>query len=63
MADNDEHTNFKFGTAINCIDGKMQQAVIDPLKPNYGVDGVFSRENPEIIAQLKSSVAISVEKH
>lgn len=30
--------DFKFGTAINCIDGRTQQAVIDYMKQNYGVD-------------------------
>lgn len=33
--------NFKFGTAINCIDGRTQEVVIDNMKQNYGVDGYF----------------------
>lgn len=66
--------DFKFGTAINCIDGRTQQIVIDFMKQNYGVDGVdmvtfpgadgiFVGKNSEVIEQLKKSVAISVEKH
>ena len=29
---------YKFGTAINCIDGRTQQPVIDYIKQNYAVD-------------------------
>jgi len=32
--------SFRFGTAINCIDGRTQQVVIDQLKQNYNIDGV-----------------------
>ena len=31
---------FRFGTAINCIDGRTQQVVIDHMKQNYNIDGV-----------------------
>ena len=31
---------YKFGTAINCIDGRTQQPVIDYIKQNYAVDMV-----------------------
>jgi hypothetical protein len=30
----------RFGTAINCIDGRTQQVVIDQLEQNYNIDGV-----------------------
>jgi hypothetical protein len=46
---------FRFGTAINCIDGRTQEVVIDYMKQKYntegvdmvsfpGVDGFFSNE-------------------
>jgi carbonic anhydrase-like protein len=31
--------DFRFGTAINCIDGRTQEPVID-LKQKYNIDGV-----------------------
>jgi carbonic anhydrase len=64
-----------FGTAINCIDGRTQQPVIDYIKQNYGVDivdmitfpgadGIFSNERRLVEASLaRHSVSISVEKH
>lgn len=35
-----EMMDFKFGTAINCIDGRTQEVVIDHMKQNYDIDGV-----------------------
>ena len=32
--------HFKFGTAINCIDGRTQEPVIDFMKQKYNIDGV-----------------------
>lgn len=66
---------FKFGTAINCIDGRTHQAVIDFMKQNQGVDGVdiitfpgadgifSSEERYAEMALAKKAVSISVEKH
>jgi hypothetical protein len=66
---------YKFGTAINCIDGRTQQPVIDYIKQNYGVDivdmitfpgadGIFSDERRLMEASLaRQSASISVEKH
>ncbi len=66
---------YKFGTAINCIDGRTQQPVIDYIKQNYAVDivdmitfpganGIFSNELRLVEASLaKHSASISVEKH
>jgi hypothetical protein len=69
-------TGFKFGTAINCIDGRTQEFVIDHMKRNYnidvvdmvtfpGADGIFSNEEQleEIIALVQRAVSISIEKH
>ena len=66
---------YKFGTAINCIDGRTQQPITDYIKQNYAVDivdmitfpganGIFSNESRQAEALLaKHSAAISVEKH
>jgi hypothetical protein len=66
---------FRFGTAINCIDGRTQEPVIDFMKYKYdidgvdmvtfpGVDGIISRsENSDEIALLRNAVSISIEKH
>jgi hypothetical protein len=67
--------NFKFGTAINCIDGRTLEPVIDFMKQKYhidgvdmvtfpGVDGLFSsRENTDDIERIRRAVSISIEKH
>ncbi len=64
-----------FGTAINCIDGRTQQPVIDYIKQNYsvdvvdlitfpGADGIFSNDQRHVEASLaRDSTSISVEKH
>ena len=67
--------HFRFGTAINCIDGRTQEPVIDFMKQKYnidgvdmvtfpGVDGVISNgENSDEIALIRNAVSISIEKH
>ena len=64
-----------FATAINCMDGRVQDAVKDYMKGNYGVDYVDAvtepgpikiladNANSAIIENIKKRVAISVEKH
>jgi hypothetical protein len=66
---------FRFGTAINCIDGRTQQVVIDHMKQNYNIDGVdmvtfpgadglfSSGDNSKEIALIRRAVSISIEKH
>jgi hypothetical protein len=69
-------TSFRFGTAINCIDGRTQQVIIDHMKQNYDIDRVdivmfpgaddelFSNGNhSEEIALIRRAVSISIEKH
>jgi hypothetical protein len=69
-------TGFRFGTAINCIDGRTQEVVIDRMKQDFnidgvdmvtfpGVDGIFSNEQrpEEMIEHMRSAVSISIEKH
>ncbi|MDQ3852509.1 MAG: hypothetical protein M3299_06715 [Thermoproteota archaeon] len=67
--------SFRFGTAINCIDGRTQQVVIDHMRQNYNIDGVdmvtfpgadglfSSAEHSEEIALIRRAVSISTEKH
>jgi hypothetical protein len=64
--------SFRFGTAINCIDARTQQVVIDHMKQNYNIDGVdmvtfpgadglFSSEDHlEEIALIIQEVTISI---
>jgi hypothetical protein len=66
---------FKFGTAINCIDGRTQEVVINHMKQNYnidgvdmvtfpGADGIFSSdERSAELALIRTAVSISIEKH
>ena len=66
--------NFKFGTAINCIDGRTQEPVIIFMKQKYNIDGVdmvtfpgvdgimSSRENSDKIELIRGEVSISIEK-
>lgn len=67
--------SFRFGTAINCIDGRTQEPVIDFMKQKYNIDGVdmvtfpgvdgiiSSSENSDVIALIRKAVSISIEKH
>lgn len=67
--------SFKFGTAINCIDGRTQQRVIDYMVQNHDVDGVdmitfpgadgmFSSQERAVEVELaRRAVSISVERH
>ncbi len=63
-----------FGTAINCIDGRVQVPVIEYLKGEFELDYVDSVTEPgpitlfadsenEAIPRILQKVAISAEKH
>ena len=65
---------FKFGTTINCIDGRTQKPVSEWIKKNFevdvvdtvtepGCDKVMPENNLEKIEQLKSKVSISINAH
>lgn len=65
---------FRFATAINCIDGRTQEPVINTMKRSFdvdgvdmvtfpGADGIFSKNASEGIELIRRAVAISVEKH
>lgn len=64
----------KFGTVINCIDGRTQLPVLKWIKENYslqyvdtitepGPDKVISEKSISKIEQLKSKVFISIKAH
>ncbi len=64
----------RFGTAINCIDGRVQQPVADWVRKNYGVDyvdmvnepgpdKVLSQVRTLLIDSLKDKVSISINAH
>lgn len=48
-------TEFKFGTAVNCIDGRTQKVVIDRMKRNHVVDGADLVTLPGVDGILFSS--------
>jgi len=67
------HTG-KFGTAINCMDGRVQLPVTAWLKSKYGLDYVdmitepgpekmLSQGAPRQVESIKSRVSISVNAH
>jgi hypothetical protein len=67
--------SFRFGTAINCIDGRTHEPVIDFMKHKYGIDGVDMVTFPgvdgiisssgisDVNALIRKAVSISIEKH
>ncbi len=64
----------KFGTVINCMDGRTQLPMINWMKNKYGLDYVdmitepgpdrlLSEALPEHVKSIKSRVEISVNAH
>jgi carbonic anhydrase len=65
----------KFACAINCMDGRVQDAVKNYVKENYGVDWVdmvtepgpnkilAENSNSAIIENIKKRVEISIHHH
>ncbi len=64
----------KFGTAINCMDGRVQEPVIAWLKERYGLDYVdmiteagpdkaLAAEPGDVIESIRRRVGISVTQH
>ena len=65
----------KFACAINCMDGRVQDAVKNYMQKNYGVDYVdmvtepgpnkilADDSNEEIVENIKKRVEISVHHH
>lgn len=63
----------RFGTAVNCIDGRVQAPVADWLKVHYhldyvdaitepGVDGALPA-SPEVADQVKARLMVSIHRH
>ena len=64
----------RFGTVINCMDGRVQLPMIAWMKDSFGVDYVdmitepgpdkaVSQGPPEVVALIRRKVDISVEVH
>ena len=64
----------KFGTAINCMDGRVQLPLINWMKNKYGLDYIdmitepgpdkmLSQGRPDQVESIKSRVEISVNVH
>jgi hypothetical protein len=64
----------KFGTAINCMDGRVQVPAMNWLKQKYeldyidtitepGPEKILSQGNPAQVESIKSRVLISVNAH
>ena len=68
-------TDKKFACAINCMDGRVQDAVKDYMKDNYGVDYVDMVTEPgpnkiladnldkNVIENIKKRVEVSIHHH
>ena len=63
-----------FGTAINCIDGRVQASVAEWVRAHFGVqyvdvvtapgpDGVLTQGTPEANKLIRDYVAVSREAH
>ena len=64
---------YRFGAAINCIDGRVQEPVANWLKMQYqldfidvitepGADGALAAR-PEVAEQIKAKLLVSVQRH
>ncbi len=64
----------QFGTAINCMDGRVQEPVMNWLKSSYNLQYVdeitepgptklITSNDPTVVNALKAKVLISVEHH
>lgn len=56
----------KFGTAINCIDGRVQTPVAEWVKREYGVDFVDMITAPGAVKEVGfagGALQISIDKH
>ena len=64
----------RFGTTINCMDGRVQEPALAWMKAKYGLDYVdvitepgpvklMTEPDPVVIESIRKRVLISVEKH
>jgi carbonic anhydrase len=65
---------YKFATALNCMDGRVQIPIIEFLKKKFkvdyvdmitepGIDKILAEGNKELISWIKEKIKISVKKH
>jgi hypothetical protein len=65
---------YKFATALNCMDGRVQIPIIEFLKKKFkvdyidmitepGIDKILAEGNKELISWIKVKIKISVKKH
>lgn len=64
----------RFGTAVACIDGRIQEPVARWLRQTYqldfvdmvtepGADGVLANGAPEVVQALRAKVEASISRH
>jgi carbonic anhydrase len=64
----------KFATALNCMDGRVQEPVIKFLKEKYkvdfvdmitepGIDRILVEGDEKILEKIKNKIEISIKKH
>jgi len=64
----------KFGTCINCMDGRCQEPIIEWMKKGFGLDyidmiteagadGIMGSRDPDMVKLIKNRVLVSTEKH
>jgi len=64
----------KFATALNCMDGRVQEPVIKFLKEKYkvdfvdmitepGIDRILAEGDKKILEEIKNKIEISIKKH
>jgi hypothetical protein len=67
-------SNTKFVTAINCIDGRIQEPIAKYLKKNFhadfvddithpGIDKFFLESHSTIVKEIQKEVRVSVNAH
>lgn len=63
----------EFVTALNCIDGRVQEPVIDYLRDKYnaeyvddvtypGIDKVLA-DDQQVVEEIRNAVTVSIDKH
>jgi carbonic anhydrase len=64
----------KFATALNCMDGRVQEPVIKFLKEKYkvdfvdmitepGIDRILAEGDKKTLEEIKNKIEISIKKH
>lgn len=67
-------TDGKFGTAVNCMDGRVQEPVAQWMKKTFNLDyvdmitepgpiAILNSDNPSAIRSILYRISVSVQKH